>query len=211
VVQGPAGIEGPYQDEAIVLEPGAESATWEGLQGADSFFPFRRPDGTWLAFYGSAETQVLPIRRWAVGLAEAPDLSGPWRRRYDLGALGIEPVFVENPVVSRLGDLLVAVYDNGEHRPRGFGLTTSHDGVSWTPGVRLDIPPSVAPWAKLVRTPLGILPVGDDVFRVYFTAYDKEGTGAAGGVPKDAIASVGYVTISLSQIASVKTAFSPDP
>ena len=76
---GPHGYDGPYRDVGIVLEPGADSDSWEGLQGTDSFFPFRVGE-RWLAFYGSANTQDKQIGKWQVGLAESETLAGTWKR-----------------------------------------------------------------------------------------------------------------------------------
>lgn len=38
-VKGPEGIDGPWDDVAVVMEPGPRSDPWEGSQGTDSFFP----------------------------------------------------------------------------------------------------------------------------------------------------------------------------
>ena len=54
---GRDGFGGPYRDVGIILEPGKESDKWEGLQGVDSFFPYRVGD-RWYAFYGSARHGV---------------------------------------------------------------------------------------------------------------------------------------------------------
>ncbi|HBY63956.1 MAG TPA: hypothetical protein DEH78_29385, partial [Solibacterales bacterium] len=73
------GIGGPYQDAGVVMRRGPDSLGWEGLQGTDSFFPYRVGD-RWYAMYGSARTEKLPIEHWLVGLATAPRVGGPWRR-----------------------------------------------------------------------------------------------------------------------------------
>ena len=78
-VPGMGGIDGPWKDAGVVLERGKDSDSWEGLQGTDSFFPYRVKD-KWYAFYGSAHTESLPISLWQVGLASAGDLGGPWSR-----------------------------------------------------------------------------------------------------------------------------------
>ena len=38
---GREGFGGPYEDVGVVMQPGKESDKWEGLQGVDSFFPYR--------------------------------------------------------------------------------------------------------------------------------------------------------------------------
>ena len=60
---GPGGYGGPYRDSGIVLEPGAASDAWEGLQGTDQFLPSCACDH-WLAFYGSANTQNKRMGKW---------------------------------------------------------------------------------------------------------------------------------------------------
>ena len=72
---GMDGIDGPYKDAGIVLQRGPDSDSWEGLQGTDSFFPYRVGD-RWYAFYGSAHTEKLPLSLWQVGLAKSPDHDG---------------------------------------------------------------------------------------------------------------------------------------
>ena len=77
---GAHGVGGPYRDVAVVMQPGPDSGPWEGLQGTDSFFPYK-VGKEWAALYGSAKTESLPIKHWLVGVASAPALGGPWRRR----------------------------------------------------------------------------------------------------------------------------------
>src|SRR5919197_4458125 len=79
-VVGEAGIGGPYRGVGIVLEPGPDSESWEGLQGTDSFFPYR-VGKRWYAIYGSANTEKMPIEHWRVGIASASALGGRWRRQ----------------------------------------------------------------------------------------------------------------------------------
>src|SRR5687768_5451988 len=135
---GLEGIGGPYRDAGIVLQPGPESDPWEGLQGTNSFFPYRV--GTqWYALYGSAKTQKLPIEYWRVGIASAPSLGGPWRRRRELNPSPIEQVFIENPIVTRLRDgRYLAVYDTSKG-PDAIGYSVSADGIHWPPGRSLAI------------------------------------------------------------------------
>jgi hypothetical protein len=101
--KGPTGIGGPYKDVGIVLEPGPLSEAWEGLQGTDSFFPYPVGD-IWFGMYGTAHTEKHPVTAWQLGLASAPDLAGPWKRYPQANPLPIEPVFAENPIVTRLDD-----------------------------------------------------------------------------------------------------------
>jgi hypothetical protein len=74
--QGTEGIAGPYEDVGIVMQPDAENQPWEGLQGVDSFFPYK-VGNKWYAFYGSAKTEEKPIKLWTAGMASAPGIGGP--------------------------------------------------------------------------------------------------------------------------------------
>lgn len=168
---GSGGIGGPYQDVGIILEPGKNSDPWEGLQGTDSFFPYRVGD-TWWAFYGSAHTETLPISLWQVGLASAPALEGPWTRATEHNPQKIEPIFIENPIVSRLaGGVYVAVYDTKE--PESIGYTFSGDGIHWSVGQHLVVQKGAGVWSNDVRTPLGLIEEGRDKFTVFYTANER--------------------------------------
>lgn len=188
VERGQSGLFGPWSIEEVVLEPGADSQEWEGLQGTDSFFPYRVGD-SWLALYGSATTEWFSNRspdparttRWMVGLAESKDLAGPWHRLPQGNPLRVEPTFMENPVVARISDdSFFALYDNGHIDPRlcrTFGLMTSDDGLTWTRQAPILVPSSVAPWAVTVRTPLGVVLDDAGNLRVYFTAFESPAGG----------------------------------
>ncbi len=151
---GRGGIGGPYQDVGIVLRPDSNSQAWEGLQGTDSFFPYQ-VGNRWLAFYGSANTEHLPIEHWRVGLAESTEINGPWMRCRNGNPVNLEKKFAENPIVTRLDDgTYLAVYDTDVTDPMAIGYTCSRDGVNWTPGKHVVIQPKGAGfWADPVRTP----------------------------------------------------------
>lgn len=165
------GIGGPYQDVGIVLQRGKDSDPWEGLQGTDSFFPFM-VGNAWFAFYGSARTQTLPISFWQVGLAQAPNLAGPWRRCSNLNPLNVESMFIENPIVTTLADgTYAAVYDN--HDPNEVGYSFSADGIRWSPGQHLVVQKGTGIWASEVRTPLGLVDEGNGSFTLFYSANEK--------------------------------------
>lgn len=174
VVAGPDGIGGPYRDHEIVLQPDAASQPWEGQQGTASFFPYE-VNGRWLSFYCSH--QHWPVGNWPVGLAEAPALAGPWTRCASGNPVPIEPVFIENPVVTKIGGLFVAVYDNcapGEtYVADGLhvGISWSKDGRNWSRGQPLAVQPPDGPaqWSEDIRTPLGLVPEDDGTFTLLYT------------------------------------------
>ena len=168
---GAQGISGPYQDVGVIMQPDGESQAWEGLQGVDSFFPYRGADGMWRGFYGSAQTQHLPCTFWGAGLASAPSLSGPWHRCPTGNPVRLDALFAENPIVDRVGELWVAMMDGGE---RGqFGYATSSDGVVWSQANWIDLTGVCHPWWRLMRTPLGLIRENDGTYTVFFTAFKK--------------------------------------
>lgn len=172
-IAGPDGIGGPYRDVGIVLQPGPESEAWEGLQGTDSFFPYR-VGRTWYALYGSAKTEKLPIEYWRVGLATAPAIAGPWRRVRELNPSPIETVFIENPIVTRLKDgRYVAVYDMAKD-PNAIGYSISADGMHWPQGQPLVIQPAKGKWSYEIRTPLGLVEEPDGTFTLFYTGFEQE-------------------------------------
>jgi hypothetical protein len=195
---GPTGIGGPYQDAGVILQPGKYSDPWEGLQGTDSFFPYRIGD-TWWAFYGSAHTESLPISLWQVGLASAPTLAGPWTRATKQNPLKIEPQFIENPIVSRLADgSYVAVYDTKE--PESIGYTFSSDGAHWSAGQHLVVQQGNGIWSNDVRTPLGLIEEGKDSFTIFYTANEKlAGKRVDGYGITIAPGAVGFVEVKLTR------------
>lgn len=176
---GEDGIGGPYRDVGIILQRGKDSDRWEGLQGTDSFFPYRVGE-SWYALYGSAHTEKLPISLWQVGLAKAPDISGPWARCSELNPLKVENRFIENPIVSQLNDgTYVAVYDTDA--PNAIGYVFSHDGVHWGTGRHLIVQEAPNIWASEVRTPLGLIAEGGDRFTLFYTANQKVAGATADG------------------------------
>lgn len=175
VVPGRGGIGGPYQDIGIVLQPDANSQPWEGQQGTDSFCPWQVGD-EWYTFYGSHD--YIPPGPWPAGLAKAPRLAGPWTRCEGLNPSPIEPVFIENPLVTPVGSHYVAVYDNcapGDTyipEPRHIGCSISADGIHWPKGHSVPVQPESGPaqWSEDLRTPMGLVPEEDGTFTVFYTA-----------------------------------------
>lgn len=171
ITSGEDGIDGPYKDVGIALQRGKDSDPWEGLQGTDSFFPYKVGD-SWYAIYGSAHTEKLPISLWQVGLATAPSIAGPWTRVSTFNPLKVENRFIENPIVSQLSDgTFIAVYDTDA--PNAIGYTLSHDGIHWSTGRHLIVQEGNNVWATEVRTPLGLINEGQGSFTLFYTANEK--------------------------------------
>ena len=206
---GMDGIGGPYRDAEIVLQRGKDSDLWEGLQGTDSFFPYQA-GGKWYALYGSAHTESLPITLWQIGLASAPSLSGPWRRRTELNPVRVEPKFVENPIVTKLADgTYITVYDN--HLPNEVGYSVSEDGIHWSQGRHLVVQTGAGIWASEVRTPLGLVEESKGVFTLFYTANQKtDGTQSdAYGVTLSPGA-VGFVVVRTAESRKTLARKTPD-
>jgi hypothetical protein len=196
-VKGSAGIYGPYADVGVILRPDKDTQPWEGLQGTDSFFPYRAGN-RWLGFYGSANTEHKHIEHWRVGLAEAAQLAGPWQRCADtnpvteLSDFNAGKSFAENPIVTRLEDgSYLTVFDN--EYPGGIGYAWSPDGLHWMQGKNLVLQPKGAGfWADHIRTPLGLVAEGQGHFTLFYTGYQK-----APGSKGRGFEGVGFVTVKL--------------
>lgn len=167
-VHGHAGITGPWHDIGVIMSPGPESQTWEGIQGVDSFFPYR-VGNRWIAFYGSSD-----IRSWfRVGLAESSHLSGPWNRMRDINPVPLcGPRGTENPIVSQLPDGRWLAMFESVFNERGFGYATSADGITWSDASELEVLASNSTLRK-VRTPLGLIPEDDGSWTIFYTGFAK--------------------------------------
>ena len=173
VVTGINGIGGPYLDKAIVLKPDEYVGAWEGLQGTDSFFPFK-VGKVWYAFHGSAQTEFKPVKSFLVGMAKSSgsSLAGPWKRMPSLSPSKLENHFIENPIVTPApGGGYLCVYDSeGED---AIGWAFSPDGINWGKGNRLIIQPTAGKWAKDIRTPLGLVHEGGNRFTLFYTGFEQ--------------------------------------
>jgi hypothetical protein len=186
LVDGIEGIGGPYKDMGIIMEPGLDSKPWEGRQGVASFFPFKVGD-QWLGFYSGA----YPFESWAdypkktgkgwfVGLAQSNSLEGPWKRMGDAinPIKSMHPFFVENPIVSQLPNgMYIAIFDGGpdgwgHHLPNMIGYSLSKDGYKWSAARYLPIETKVNKWWDIMRTPLCLIPEGNDVYTIMYAAID---------------------------------------
>jgi len=173
-VPGYDGLDGPYEDVGIALQPGPDSGPWEGLQGTDSFYAYQVGD-KWYALFGSAQTQTdlnPDYPKWAVGHATAGELAGPWKRLNEMNPLKFHPVFAENPIVVRLKDgRYTATLDGGSHTE--FGYSCSDDGIRWSKASFVDLALEFDQWWTVMRTPLGLIPEDDGTYTVFYTAYTK--------------------------------------
>lgn len=189
---GYKGLVGPYEDEEIILEPGIYSDEWEGLQGTDSFFPFKVGE-KWYGFYGSSQTQAKKnpdYPQWAVGLAVADSLSGEWIRWSEINPVRLHHHFAENPIVTQLNDgLYVAFVDTFD--PSSIAYSTSKDGQHWTKATSIDLSKKRKPWWTQMRTPLGLIPEEDGTFTVFFTAFTEGGL--------DSFAEIGMAKLKLKK------------
>ncbi|WP_223815965.1 hypothetical protein [Adhaeribacter rhizoryzae] len=180
------GIGGPYTDKGIIMEPGLDSQPWEGRQGVASFFPYKVGE-EWLGFYSGA----YPFKSWAdypkktgkgwfIGLAKANKMEGPWTRLDTTvnPVTSMHPWFIENPIVSKLPNgLYIAVFDGGpdgwgHHLPNMMGYSLSNDGYTWSEARYLPIETKVKKWWDIMRTPLGLVPEGNNVYTIVYAAID---------------------------------------
>lgn len=172
-IAGISGIGGPYQDIKVVLKPESDGGSWEGLQGTDSFFPYK-VGNNWYALHGSAQTEFKPVKSFLVGLAKSSSkfLAGPWKRLAALSPTALEDHFIENPIVTPLaGGGYVCVYDcEGQD---AIGWAYSKDGIHWSKGNRLVIQPNFNGWAKDIRTPLGLVYESNNKFTLYYTGFEQ--------------------------------------
>ena len=198
-MKGKQGIAGPYKDLSIIMQPDSASDPWEGLQGVDSFYPWK-VGNTWYALYGSAQTEKLPISKWLVGYATATTLAGPWKRLSERNPSKIEPRFIENPIVVKLKrGGWICVYDND--KPDAMGWSYSDDGIHWSAGQSLIVQPQAREWSKDVRTVLGLIDEGNDKYTVFYTGFeqpvdwDRLSSGKSEGIS----CAVGFVEVKIKQ------------
>lgn len=172
---GQGGIGGPYKDREGTVLSFTDSLrnNWEGVQGTDSFYPFR-VGNKWMAFYGSSNAASY----WYVGLAQADSLEGKWRR------IIAPPTFknAENPIVTRLTDgTLFAVYDNLNQlsADSSIGYAWSKDGIRWQSSV-LSFP--LPSFITNIRTPQSLIPAGNNEYWIYFTGNTNSGFDVVGRI-----------------------------
>lgn len=92
----------------------------------------------------------------------------------------IHPTFVENPMVSQLSNgLYIAMFDGGPSYlklPNMMAYTLSKDGIHWTRAHYIALDSKVNRWWMTMRTPLCLIPEGDDVYTIVYTAWVHDDT-----------------------------------
>ena len=90
----------------------------------------------------------------------------------------MHPLFVENPIVSQLPNgLYIAIFDGGpdgwgHHLPNMIAYSLSADGINWGEAHYLPIETKVDKWWDIMRTPLCLIPEGNDVYTIVYNAID---------------------------------------
>ncbi|HEY0008463.1 MAG TPA: hypothetical protein VGB55_07050 [Tepidisphaeraceae bacterium] len=170
-VPGRSGISGPWTPIDSPTAPSADKVFRQG----NSFFPFRA-GGRWMAFFGHNTYSAKTTRddwRFFVSLASAPSLNGPWEPINQSAPVLMDERFVENPVVHELSPgKFITLYD-GE-TVHGIAYATSSNGVDWNREQVLWLSSPPTPWAWHMRTPLGLVHEKDDIYSLYYTAFDYE-------------------------------------
>lgn len=183
--KGRDGINSTYINKGLIRMT-SQPDPWEGPAELVSFYPYKAA-GQWYAFYGSntvppEQTGSMsepkkgntPKSLFWVGLATPIDnkLSGSWKRLSAMNPVLMDSTFMENPVVTKVSDsLYVNLYDGANKHE--FSYSLSKDGIHWDKEklIRLSNAPE---WIYMTRTPLCLIPEGDNVFTIYFTAFDGD-------------------------------------
>ena len=173
-----AGLDSDFYDatyrttDSVLLAPddfnvaGPWPYPCQGLQGTDSFYPYRVNESLWAAFVGTSHEETpnpWPGGKWPVSLATAPALSGPWTRYNPSGGppaaapcVDLNGGFSENPVVAPapLGAPAAfhAVIDYLNEEGAGCGYACSADGFTWSSAALVRTPTGC-------RTPFGLIPL----------------------------------------------------
>ena len=202
---GREGITGPYV-EGDWLNIAKKGDAWEGPAELVSFFPYKVGD-VWYGFYGSnsAPEYINPVSKpqenneakilFYVGLAKADSLTGEWVRTTEKNPVLMDPEFIENPVVTKVHDsLYLVVYDGANKHEVSYSW--SRDGINWNKEKVLQLPNAPA-WLHAMRTPLGLIPEGNNQFTLYFTAFDGQNKEGVLPLWHDGFGSVGMMKVKL--------------
>lgn len=191
--EGLEGVDGPYIDKNILMRyDDPDKGYWEGLQGTDSFFPYK-VGNKWYAFYGSATTQDLENCQWQIGLASSDLIDGPWKRMHEKNPTNLKG-FAENPIVYQLDNgLYIAIVDGG-HFTGQKGYTLSWDGINWSNVRHIALEPHITKWWSLMRTPQSLIKEDDGTYTMFFTAYKLYPDGLSYGCVSKLKLKINYLT-----------------
>ena len=73
--------------------------------------------------------------------------------------------------------LYIAVFDGGPewlNLPNMIAYTLSKDGIHWSEAHYLPIDTKVKKWWHTMRTPLGLIPEGDDIYTIVYAAINND-------------------------------------
>jgi hypothetical protein len=193
-VAGRSGITGPWEEDGIILTPEG-SQPWQDGELDSISNPFKVGD-RWLVFIGSGGPCGF-----CVGLASAPNISGPYVRLTNRSAVLLingsgtaKPYsYNENPLVTQLASgVYVSVFDflkpevtRGHDQIFGFSFSTT--GVDWPAenGVAIPLLPRNASgacsslWTSRARTPLSLVDEGDGTYTMFYTGFGGAGSQSA--------------------------------
>ena len=182
VKNGVNGIKGPYK-VGNWLDIDAKGPSWEGGAGILSFSAFPVGD-KWYGFIGSNTVPVIQSPESVGGvmtipesktyfrasLAVADSITGRWERVSELNPVLMDNEFIENCIVKKISDqLYINLYDGANKYELSYAI--SKDGIHWNKEQIMKIP-KAPEWLYAMRTPLGLIPEGNDIYTIYFTAFD---------------------------------------
>lgn len=178
-VKGMNGIGGPYVAGGW-LKIAKKPDPFEGPGEMVSFAP-HKVGNEWWGFYGTnsvpdhvdANGTINPNAKnlFYVALVKSEGgLTDNWVRQSHLNPVKMDPEFVENPVVTKIHDsLYIALYDGANQQEVSYAC--SKDGIHWGKEQLIQI--ANAPKAiKSSRTPLCLIDEGNNIYTIYFTAFD---------------------------------------
>lgn len=207
-VKGVEGIASKFLNQGFIDFPGSPDK-WEGPAEIVSFYPYKAGND-WYAFYGSnsapefidpqskpQENNAAKILFW-VGLAKSTQnsLTGTWVRETKTNPVLMDSVFMENPIVTRIKEnLYVCIYDGANKHEISYAL--SKDGINWGKEKLIQIK-DAPKWLNETRTPLCLIDEGNDIYTIYFTAFDGVNPDKTPPLWHDGFGNVGRLKVKLT-------------